>query len=196
MKCALRGESRKKEKEEKEKEGEEGDLYPSCLQSSPCLFFIHGGYLQRNPSEGEKIEKRGKRSWRFPSPPFSLTLTQSSLNTRARVMRRKGGKREERGAFPPSPSFPRWRGCDEGRKRRKRRKKKKKRAIRYMLSHLSASHIRDKIREVVDHPYGRGGKEEKEEGGGEEGKKKGKITSFSPPLNFSRRVDTVAGANH
>ena len=51
------------------------DFFPAADLSAPCLFFIHGGYWQRNSREGFSVLGDGVRphGWSMAIPGYTLT---------------------------------------------------------------------------------------------------------------------------
>ena len=51
------------------------DFFPAADPASPCLFFIHGGYWQRNGREGFTVLGDGVRAhgWSVAVPGYTLT---------------------------------------------------------------------------------------------------------------------------
>jgi arylformamidase len=58
------------------------DLFPAADRSAPCLFFIHGGYWQRNSREGFSVLGNGVRAhvWSVAMPSYTLTPNGSMTN--------------------------------------------------------------------------------------------------------------------
>ena len=58
------------------------DFFAGADDASPCLFFIHGGYWQRNSREGFSILGDGVRAhgWSLAVPGYTLT-PEASLTT-------------------------------------------------------------------------------------------------------------------
>ena len=58
------------------------DLFPAADPSAPCLFFIHGGYWQRNSREGFSVLGLGVRAhgWSVAMPSYTLTPDGTMTN--------------------------------------------------------------------------------------------------------------------
>ena len=58
------------------------DFFPGADAASPCLFFIHGGYWQRNSREGFSVLGDGVRAhgWALAVPSYTLT-PEASMTT-------------------------------------------------------------------------------------------------------------------
>ena len=58
------------------------DLFPAADRGAPCLFFIHGGYWQRNSREGFSVLGNGVRAhgWSVAMPSYTLTPDGSMTN--------------------------------------------------------------------------------------------------------------------
>lgn len=58
------------------------DLFPAADPGAPCLFFIHGGYWQRNSREGFSVLGEGVRAhgWSVAMPSYTLTPDGTMTN--------------------------------------------------------------------------------------------------------------------
>ncbi len=58
------------------------DLFPATDRGAPCLFFIHGGYWQRNSREGFSVLGEGVRAhgWSVAMPSYTLTPDGTMTN--------------------------------------------------------------------------------------------------------------------
>lgn len=58
------------------------DLFAAADPAAPCLFFIHGGYWQRNSREGFSVLGDGVRAhgWSVAVPSYTLTPDGSMTN--------------------------------------------------------------------------------------------------------------------
>ncbi len=58
------------------------DFFPGAEAASPCLFFIHGGYWQRNSREGFSVLGLGVRAhgWSVAMPSYTLTPDGTMTN--------------------------------------------------------------------------------------------------------------------
>ena len=58
------------------------DLFPAADPAAPCLFFIHGGYWQRNSREGFAVLGNGVRAhgWSVAIPSYTLTPDGTMTN--------------------------------------------------------------------------------------------------------------------
>ena len=58
------------------------DLFPAADLAAPCLFYIHGGYWQRNSREGSSVLGDGVRAhgWSVAMPSYTLTPDGTMTN--------------------------------------------------------------------------------------------------------------------